>query len=127
MKKLVFALALGFLSMPIFAQESRRPDHKADMSPEARTEEMVKKMTKELNLNEEQVLQLQPLLLDFHKEEMASREVHKQRREDLKTELSEILDEKQMAKMEKRHQRRMKKMRKHRHERLEEIEEDEAE
>lgn len=125
MKKLVFALALGFLSMPIFAQEAPR-DRKADVSPEERAQKMVRKMAEHLNLNDEQILELQPLLLKFHQEEMARREAHKESREELKTEMADILDEEQMAKLEKMHEKRRKKMRKHRHERLEKIEEAEV-
>lgn len=125
MKKLVFALTFGLLSMPIFAQEAAK-DRRADVSPEERAQKMVRKMAEHLNLNDEQIQELQPLLLKFHQEEMARREAHKKSREELKAEMADILDEEQMAKMEKMHEKRRSKMRKQRRERLEKIEESEV-
>ncbi|MCR9152990.1 MAG: hypothetical protein NXI09_02680 [Bacteroidetes bacterium] len=115
MKKLVIALALGMFSLPILAQEHAR-NHDEVVSPEARSKQMVEKMTKHLNLSEEQAKALQPLLLDFHKNESQSREDRRKRLEALKADLAEILDEEQMKKFEskmKHRRKRMHKSRKH--------------
>jgi len=126
MKKLVIALALGMFSLPIFAQEHAR-NHDEVVSPEERTKVMVEKMTKHLDLSEDQVKALQPLLLDFHKNESQSREDRKERKEALKADLAEILDEEQMKKFESKMKHRRKKTHKSRKHQEAELEAPEVE
>lgn len=126
MKKLVIALALGMFSLPIFAQEHAR-NHDEVVSPEERSKQMVQKMTKHLKLSEEQAKALQPLLLDFHKDESQSREERKERHEALKADLTKILDEEQMKKFESKMKHRRKKMHKGRRHQEAELEAPEVE
>jgi len=110
MRKLVFALAMGILTLPAFAQEGHRD--MADRTPEERAQMMVRKMAEELNLSDEQIKALTPKLIEFQKEKAQEREAQKARHEEFKAELEAILTEEQMKKFEEqmkaRHKRRMK-------------------
>lgn len=113
MKKLVLALAIGLFSVPSFAQDC--PPHcKEDLSAEQQARKMALRMAARLELSDEQIKELQPVLEEFQKKELQARAEGKQRKEELKSDLAEILDEEQMAKLEKKMEQRKGKMRKHR-------------
>lgn len=112
MKKLVFALALGIFALPVFAQEGPRDG--ADRSPEERAKMMVRKMAEELNLNDDQIEAIKPLLVEFHKERAEAKQADKKRHEEMREKLATILTEEQMEKLEAKMKERRKKMRKHR-------------
>lgn len=61
MKKL-FVLALLVVGLTTFAQEKGKRGEGKDMTPEQRTEMQVKKMTKDLDLNDKQQTQVKELL-----------------------------------------------------------------
>lgn len=100
MKKLVLALMAVVLSLPAMAQEGPKKHHHEKLSKEERVAQRLEKMTKHLQLSEEQRKELEPLLLSFHQEEEQSRADRHERKEKLKAEMANILDEKQWAKME---------------------------
>tara|TARA_B100001115_G_scaffold184960_2_gene190172 strand:+ start:5773 stop:6138 length:366 start_codon:yes stop_codon:yes gene_type:complete len=110
MKKLVFALALSLFSAPIFAQMGPcdRSD-RADRSPEKRVELRLRKMAEDLNLTDEQIEAVKPILLDFHQAEAKACEERFTRREEVKEKLSEVLSEEQMSQLEKMRQDRREK------------------
>lgn len=99
MKKLVFALALSLFTAPIFAQQG--PGDKADRTPEERIEMRLRRMAEQLNLSDEQIEAVKPILQDFHQAEAKAREEQKARREEVKEKLSEVLSEEQMSQLEK--------------------------
>lgn len=111
MKKLVIALALGFVSLPILAQEGPRKD--GDRNPEKRAEMMMQKMAKELDLTDEQIEQLKPILEEFHQEQTEARKADKERHDALREKLAKVLNEEQLKKLDKKMKERKGKMRKH--------------
>ncbi len=121
MKKLVLALMLGCFSLPIFAQDGIH--RKADISPEDRAAKMVRKMAEQLNLNDDQIKDLQPVLLKFHQAEAEAQEERKERRNALKADMEKILTEEQMAKMDEMMEKHKAKLRKRRHHHEEQLEE----
>jgi Spy/CpxP family protein refolding chaperone len=112
MRKSVFALLFGLLiSLPSFAQDrADRPDRRADVSPEKKATMMIRKMAEELDLNDQQIIDLQPIFLKFHQEESDDKEDRKARRDELQEELAKVLSKEQMeklqAKMEERKNKR---------------------
>lgn len=113
MKNVVIALVFGMLSLPILAQEGPRDG--AKRSPEERAKMMVQKMAESLDLNEDQIEKISPLLIEFHKERAKAHEAEKKSHEDLREKLASILSEDQMEKLDQKMKERRKKRSRGRH------------
>lgn len=130
MKKLVLMMVFG-LGFSLVAQaQSRDRMRGADVSPEERTKQQIQKMRDALALTDQQILDLEPILLQHHKEMFLKREEmrahHKAMKKDmeaLKAELKQVLSEEQVEKMEALRGEHRKRMREH-HRRMEESKED---
>lgn len=114
MKKLVIALALGLFSLPILAQQGPRKGA-GDHNPEQRAEMMIQKMAEELDLTDDQIEQLKPILEEFHKERAEAQKADKERHDAFREKLAKVLNEEQMKKLDEKMKERRGKMRKHRH------------
>jgi len=115
MKKLVLILMMAGFVIPATAQHHHRD--KADRSPEKRIEMKLRKMAEHLNLNDEQIAEIKPLMEQLQEKEEAHRKAGKEMHEAFKADLAEVLSDEQMEELEKRHEKRKHKMREKRHQR----------
>ena len=128
MKKLVF-MALLIVGITAFAQE-KREERKEKLSPEQRVNFQVKKITKDLNLNEKQIEQVKALVSKEvekreakraemeakregqtrpSKKEMEARKTEmKANQEAMKSEMKKILTAEQFTKWEEKQKRKSK-------------------
>lgn len=115
MKKLVLILMMAVFALPAMAQHHH--GEKADRTPEKRLEMKLRKMAEHLNLNDEQIAQIKPLMAAHQQKEQAHRQEAKAMREAFKADLAKVLSEEQMQELDKLHEKRKHKMREKRHHR----------
>ena len=128
MKKLIVAafLVVGFTT---FAQVEKRENGKKEpmekMSPAERGEKALKRMTKDLGLNESQQKQINSLLLEAEAKKELANKTAKEDRKIMKDKISKILTPEQNATWEKIQAERKEKMKERRDEKGEKDEKSE--
>ena len=119
MKKLI-AVALLVSSLSTFAQvEKKEKGDKEPMekiSPEKRGEREVKKMTKDLGLNESQQKEMKALFSEMNSKVEGDNKPSKEDRKAMKDKISKILTPEQNAKWEKIQEEKKEKMKERREE-----------
>ena len=119
MKKLI-AVALLVSSLSTFAQvEKKEKGDKEPMekiSPEKRGEREVKKMTKDLGLNDSQQKEMKALFSEMNSKVEGDKKPSKEDRKAMKDKISKILTPEQNAKWEKIQEERKEKMKERREE-----------
>ena len=119
MKKLI-AVALLVSSLSTFAQvEKKEKGDKEPMekiSPEKRGEREVKKMTKDLGLNESQQKEMKALFSEMNSKVEGDKKPSKEDRKAMKDKISKILTPEQNAKWEKIQEEKKEKMKERREE-----------
>jgi Spy/CpxP family protein refolding chaperone len=108
MKKALFALLFIALSLPAFA-EGHDGKHQGPPPPE----KIVSHMTSKLDLTDEQASQILQILESKKPQTEASREQHRELRQQIRGEISAVLTEQQREKFEAMHQQRMAKRKQH--------------
>lgn len=115
-------LGLG-LSFGAQAQHHEEMRKGAEYSPEEHAKRELIRMRDHLNLNEDQIKEISPLLIAHHKEMAAQKEAMRLRRLELKTKMQDLLTDDQEEKLKELHQER-RKMRKERRKMRQEEKED---
>ena len=119
MKKLI-AFALLVSSLSTFAQvekkEKRDKEPMEKMSPEKRGERDVKKMTKDLGLNDSQQKEMKALFSEMNSKGESDNRPSKEDRKAMKDKISKILTPEQNAKWEKIQEEKKEKMKERREE-----------
>lgn len=115
MKKLILVALIGMgLSLNAQSQCEGKKHRGAEFSPEEHARRELVKMRDHLNLNDQQIKEIEPLLIAHHKEMMAQKEAAKLRRTELKSKLQDILSDEQELKMKEMHQARKERRKKER-------------
>jgi Spy/CpxP family protein refolding chaperone len=119
MKKLI-AVALLVSSLSTFAQVKKKEKGDKEpmekISPEKRGEREVKKMTKDLGLNESQQKEMKALFSEMNSKVEGDKKPSKEDRKAMKDKISKILTPEQNAKWEKIQEEKKEKMKERREE-----------
>ncbi|HIP35714.1 MAG TPA: DUF4890 domain-containing protein [Crocinitomix sp.] len=112
LKKTMTTLTVGFiiaLTSPVIAQEGNMDKNPKQLTAEERAQKRTDKMTKQLELTEEQAKKVYEINLEHVKKMDALKAERKAQNEKTKSELDKVLTEKQKKKAEELRQKRKEK------------------